>query len=671
MQSLLNDSLHSKFILSCGMFCRLLTLILCCCSIAFSAFSAEKDTLLTRIEKIKDPKEQTKLLNNACEKSWQTGAYSKGILYANAGLKIAREHHLKKMEALLLNNIGIIHDYEGHYPEALKNYFDALKIQEKIKDKQGEAYTLSNIGLIYSIQNNNDEALIFHQRSLSIRKQINYQPGIAASYNNIGICYLNDKDFSKALFYFSRSRDMDTEMNDSIGLMDDLNNIALCYMKTGRIDEALETFDKCLKLRIHFNDQFGVSKAYNNIGTCYSILKEYDKAEEAFIKGLQIGQRIGGKESIWYAYENLSEIYEAKKDYKKAFAYMQLALKEKEEWNSASSIRKETETKLNYQFEKKNEQERLRQIKKDIEDQERRKQSFMMLCGLGIILLIVGIFSLFLYRRWKEASEQRRIIDLQRNVVQEKNNEILDSINYAQRIQTAILPSEETLAKELRNYALMFQPKDIVAGDFYWVQAKGDTVFFAVADCTGHGVPGAFMSLLCHNALNRSIVEYNCKDPGKILNQTRDIIVTEFAKSQMNLHDGMDISLCVWDKTNGSVSWAGANNPLWLIQANDSNLIELKGDKQPVGNHHLFREFTTHQIKVESGTRLFLFSDGIPDQFGEESGKKFKTRRLRELILETRHMTVEAQKHAIQENFNQWKGNVDQIDDVCLLIVEF
>ncbi len=638
---------------------------------ALTSYAQKQDTLLVRITKIKDPKEQTKLLNSASEKCWQTGHYSKGILYAKTGLKIAREHHLKKMEALLLNNIGIIHDYEGHYPEALKSYFDALKIQEKIKDKQGEAYTLSNIGLIYSNQNNNDEALIFHQRSLAIRKKINYQPGVAASYNNIGICYLNDKDYSKALYYFSRSRDMDTEMNDSIGLMDDLNNIALCYMKTNRVDQALKTFNQCLELRIHFNDQFGVSKAYNNIGTCYSMLNEFGKAEEAFLKGLEIGQRIGGKESIWYAYENLSEIYEKKGDYEKAFSYMQLALKEKEEWNSASSIRKETETKLNYQFEKKNEKERIRRAKEDTKNQERRKQSIMMLWGLGVILVIVGIFSLFLYLRWKEASEQRRIIDLQRSEVQEKNNEILDSINYAQRIQTAILPSEETLAKEFRNYALMFQPKDIVAGDFYWVQVTDDSVFFAVADCTGHGVPGAFMSLLCHNALNRSVVEYNCKEPGKILNQAREIIVTEFAKSQMNLRDGMDISLCAWNKTDGSFTWAGANNPLWLMNATDSGLVEIKGDKQPVGNHHHFNEFTTHQIVVEPGTRLFLFSDGIPDQFGEESGKKFKTKRLRELILETRHQSVSVQKLIIEEQFNNWKGNADQIDDVCMLIVEF
>lgn len=650
--------------------CILLTCILVLTN-SLVAFASKQDTLLTRIEKIKDPKEKTKLLNNASEKCWQTGSYSKGILYANAGLKIAREHHLRKMEAHLLNNLGIIYDYEGHYPEALESYFDALKIQEKIKDKQGEAYTLSNIGLIYSNQNNNDEALIFHQRSLAIRKKINYRPGIAASYNNIGICYLNDKDFSKALFYFTRSRDMDTEMNDSIGLMDDLNNIGICYMKTDRVDQALKTFDECLKLRIHFNDQFGVSKAYNNIGTCYTILEKYDKAEEAFLKGLEIGQRIGGKESIWYAYENLSEIYEARKDYQKAFKYMQLAIKEKEEWNSASSIRKETETKLNYQFEKKSERERLKRVKKDVEDQERRKQSQILLWSMFSIIFLIVIFLLILFRRWKIATEQKRIIEHQRHEVQEKNNEIMDSINYAQRIQTAILPSEETLTKEFNNYALMFQPKDIVAGDFYWIQTTDDNVFFAVADCTGHGVPGAFMSLLCHNALNRSIVEYNCKEPGKILNQTREIIVTEFAKSQLNMRDGMDISLCAWNKATGTFTWAGANNPLWLIKASDGNLTEIKGDKQPVGNHHLFNEFTTHQLSIETGTRLFLFSDGIPDQFGEESGKKFKTKRLRDLIMETRHLSVAAQKHSIQENFNRWKGSVDQIDDVCLLIVEF
>ncbi len=637
-------------------------------------FSAEQDTLLSRLNRIKSPEKQAIALNNATEVCWQTGHYKTGIIYAHRGLYIARKNKYKKIEGKLLNNLGIIYDYKGDYPKSLKCYFTALRIQEKIKDLEGQAYSMSNIGLIYSNQNNNDEALYYHTKALKIRQRIKNDNGISACYNNMGICYLNKKDFDKALDYFTRSKLMDEKRNDTVGLMDDLNNIGLCYLDKKQYEKAIQNFKDCIELRLKYKDEYGASKGINNIATCYMKQKKYDLAEAEFKKGLAIGLKVGGNESIWYSYENLSEIARIKGDFKAAFEYLTKSLKIKSAWTSASSIRDEAETELSYQFEKKSELEKMRQLKKDIqkeaEDKARATQNNIIFWSLGIIVFIIAIFAIILFSRWRIATRQKRIIDEQRAMVEEKNDEILDSINYAKRIQSAILPSFESIRSAFPKFGLIYQPKDIVAGDFYWIHQSENLVYIAVADCTGHGVPGAFMSLLCNNALNRAILEAGASTPGEVLTQTRKIILAEFAKSQMNLNDGMDVSICAWDQKNETLTWAGANNPLWILKQHSTEIIELKGDKQPVGNHHDYKNFTTHNVSISKGDRIYLFSDGIPDQFGGEHGKKFKSKQLKEVVLSSMSKSISEQIQTIEKSINNWKGELDQIDDICLLAIE-
>jgi serine phosphatase RsbU (regulator of sigma subunit) len=198
----------------------------------------------------------------------------------------------------------------------------------------------------------------------------------------------------------------------------------------------------------------------------------------------------------------------------------------------------------------------------------------------------------------------------------------------------------------------------------------GNTTFIAVADCTGHGVPGAFMSLLCNNALNRAILEAGANTPGEILTKARTILLAEFARSQMNLNDGMDVSICAWNADSKQLTWAGANNPLWIQKRHSGEIIELKGDKQPVGNHHDYKDFTTHQVEITSGDRIFLFSDGIPDQFGGPNGKKFKSKQLKEVILNSGNEDIVQQVRTINKKINHWKGDLSQVDDICLLAIE-
>lgn len=249
------------------------------------------------------------------------------------------------------------------------------------------------------------------------------------------------------------------------------------------------------------------------------------------------------------------------------------------------------------------------------------------------------------------------------NEVEEKQREITDSINYAKRIQEAILPSFDFIKTHLPNSFIYYQPKDIVAGDFYWAEKVGNDFFIAAADCTGHGVPGALVSVVCCNALNRTVNEFKLTDPGKILDKTRELVLESFSKNGADIKDGMDISLM---SINGNiVKWAGANNPLWYYQNNE--LKEIKANKQPIGKTDNPEPFITHTIELQKGDSLYLFTDGFADQFGGPKGKKFKYKQLEEVLISTNPLKVSSQHDALKNTLKNWMGNLEQVDDICVI----
>ncbi len=284
--------------------------------------------------------------------------------------------------------------------------------------------------------------------------------------------------------------------------------------------------------------------------------------------------------------------------------------------------------------------------------------------------IILGAYILWVYMKAKEKAEVQ--IEEQKAQIQESHEEIQASIAYAQRIQGAILPSNKIIAQKLPESFVLYQPKDIVAGDFYWMQELDSKIHFAVADCTGHGVPGAMVSVVCNNALNRAVKEFNENLPGGILDKTRNIVIEEFEKSEEDVKDGMDIALCAVKYTDNSNEWsgatleyAGAHNPLWIVR--DGELLETKADKQPIGKFHKQSPFTTHKIELIKGDLIYLLTDGFPDQFGGPKGKKFKYKQLKNLLLEIRDMSMSKQKGKIETVLRQWKGDLEQVDDICII----
>ena len=292
---------------------------------------------------------------------------------------------------------------------------------------------------------------------------------------------------------------------------------------------------------------------------------------------------------------------------------------------------------------------------------------------LYVLFIFILILSLF---RWRTAKLKQRQQELevevdtatkeireQKDEIEVAHKEITDSISYAKRIQSAILPSPKMVKEYLPESFILYKPKDVVAGDFYWMEHKNGKVLFAAADCTGHGVPGAMVSVVCNNGLNRSVREYGLIEPGEILDKTREIIIQEFEKSEEEVKDGMDIALCCLE--GKTLKYAGANNPLWIIR--NGEVLETKADKQPIGEFDKQLPYATHTFELEKGDTIYLFSDGFADQFGGDKGKKFKAKPLRELLLSIQDKPMEIQRQLLEGSFEAWKGTLDQVDDVCFI----
>ncbi len=304
----------------------------------------------------------------------------------------------------------------------------------------------------------------------------------------------------------------------------------------------------------------------------------------------------------------------------------------------------------------------------------------------GLLTASVALFTIFLIHlrtslTKKEIisrlalAESNKQLEIKSNIIEEKNKEINDSINYSQKIQQAILPPFHLEKKLIDDYFILLKPKDIVSGDFLWYantinslqhpETNEDTIVIAAADSTGHGVPGAMVSIVCNNALNKAVLEFAITEPGKILDKTRELVLESFSKSDENVQDGMDISLLSINTTTKEIKWAGANNSLLYID--DGEIKELKANKQPIGKTENSLPFTTHIVPLKKGAVFYLFTDGFSDQFGGAETKKFKSKNFKDLLLDISNLTLSQQKEELDKVFKNWKGELEQTDDVCVI----
>lgn len=534
--------------------------------------------------------------------------------------------------------------------------------------------------------------------------------------NSIANAYMGDDNYENAAKFFKRAREYALASGDTNFIAVSWFGLANSHSFNGEQQEQIDCLVEAAKLFKIVGRPEAESACYDRISSVYYELENQTQSDLYFNKAMKVAQQTDEKYRLGILYRSAAGRAYDQQRYREAIAWIDSSNHLLEDIDSKTNLVVNYDLAATYYLESGNATQAYAQLRKlltvkdslnarskqqlmeeasakyallekertisaqnqTIEDQNEgilqrdlaleyeRDLKIVLYSGAFLLVVFAGV----VFQRFRIARKQNVIIAAQRLEVENQKQEILDSINYAKRIQTAILPNQSSLQNYLGDSLVIYQPKDIVAGDFYWLspidKATPDKgVLFAVADCTGHGVPGAMVSVVCNNGLNRSVREFGINEPGKILDKTRELVIAEFEKSEEEVRDGMDIALCALQ--GNTLRYAGAHNPLWIIR-NGSNIVEeIKANKQPIGQYEYHSVFTTHEVELCPGDTFYIFSDGFADQFGGPKGKKYKSTNFKKLLVSMQQEPMKRQQELIQEAFSAWKGDLEQIDDVCVI----
>ena len=609
------------------------------------------------------------------ELHYTKGNYREALFELFNSLDLHEKNENEKGIADTYNKIGSIYIYQGNYPNALDYFLKSLNIKVEINDTIGISNTYSNIGNIFYEQGNYEQALNYFFKSIEIDKIRNNEQGMAKTYMNIGTVYLSQGDYDNALEYNFKSLAVHEKNDDKQSIACCYSNIAIAFEEQGDFEKALINYKESLEIYNKIGAKQGIASTLYNIGYFYSMSGNYTKSIENLKESLKIAQEIGSLRDIVKISYALSDAFRAIGKFKEAYNYFIHYKLNNDKLNSEENIRKFTQLEMQYEFDKKQKEQEYIQHQKELAHQAEIKRRNIILVSLsfGILLLFLLVFIVYRnYRRKKRDNEllqkQKKEIEYQHDQISRQKQSITDSIHYAKRIQTALLPPDEIVNNLLPEYFILYEPRDIVSGDYYWISQKEEKVILVAADCTGHGVPGAFMSMLGISFLNEIVNKEIELKSDVILNELRNYVITSLRQTGQTgeSKDGMDISLTIIDFAKNELQFSGAYNPLYIIK--NSELNQIKADKMPIGISDKFHiPFSSHLIKLEKGDTFYMFSDGYVDQFGGPKGKNFMSKAFKKLLLEIQNESMSEQEKILNDTLCSWKGNNEQIDDILVV----
>lgn len=655
------------------------------------------------------------------------GEYHEAINKYSEALSLYKELKNKIGISNCYNNIGIIELRQGRYADAMRNLLRAKEIYEELSHKAGVANCCLNIGIIYKQQNEYENAIDYFFRALSISEEFGDENGKAKALNNIGNTYfeLGTKSNSsektrllnKAIEFYKKTEKIRLSKNDINSLSSTYANIGNTYSELKKYYEAIEYYKKSLNITVSQNDKYGTSSIYKSIAENYYIMTDSltltDSLKNQFLK-LSVEN---GKKAFKLAIETGSLPLQV--DLSRTLLNASIKLRNAEDALSYSKILVETKDSLFIEekyheladFQAKYESEKqLQEIEKQqlvIEKQaiENRRQRYMrnfFIAGF-VFLAIISILVYSGYRQKRksnrliseknellenanaEISSQRDLVVTQKEKLEEINRNTTESLRYARSIQASILPSENALKTISKESFVYSKPCELVSGDFFWATSFDEFHVFCVADCTGHGVPGAFMSILGISALNEIVVKKQITKPSVILDILREYVIEALSHNDPEqLHkDGMDMALCTLNSKTNELQFSGAGLPIWIV-TNDENvkldstqkiltkngvsMYEIKGNNMPVGTSPSMNPFENLTCNLsKSEVNIYLSTDGYADQFGGPNQKKYMVRKLRNLLLDISSLPMEEQRNELDTDFEKWKKGVPQVDDVTIL----
>jgi serine phosphatase RsbU (regulator of sigma subunit)/Tfp pilus assembly protein PilF len=646
------------------------------------------------------------------------GEYKSALVFYDSAYSVSFGNGHRNLTADIYMSRANVFEETGENLKCVENYINAAKIYEELKDMTGLANSTNNIGITYAQNSDWDNALKFFIRSNQAQIQAANIHGIGNTYNNIGLVYTNLGKLDSAGKYLELALHTWEKAGDGRGVAMTCNGLGRLRTMTGNYREALFYLNKSLSISEEMNDLYGKAQNLLAIGEVYDVQDKTDLAIGIYKQAYEIAVQSGNNRKIAMLAQRLFRAFYRKKDFANAVEYLKTYSDLRDTLVKEDQIKAVEEMKTLYETEK-NELmiEGLEKDKKLNEKQIEKQRLVLVSLISGLVFIL--FFSFMLFRQFSakkraylllekkneevmqkneeisaqrdEIAAQRDLATRQRDIIAHQQQDITDSIRYAFRIQSALFPDESDVRILLKDYFIFYQPRDIVSGDFYWMNKSDEKIIIVAADCTGHGVPGAFMSMLGIAFLSEVVNKEQITSPDKILNRLRENIILAMKQHGENVkqQDGMDAVAITIDRKNATLQFAGANNPLYIIksaighwplavgpnitEANSqqpiasSQLIELKGDKMPVAIYSRMQPFSQQSVPIASGDLIYIFSDGFADQFGGPDLKKFKYKPFKELLSSNSHKPMEEQRDILKKTFDDWRGDYPQIDDVLII----
>jgi serine phosphatase RsbU (regulator of sigma subunit) len=630
--------------------------------------------------------------NNLANIYLQRGNLNEAITNYTEALKELEKNNLERDAALCYGNIGNIFIKLKQYDKALEYIQKALEIKTRLGEKNiiNNLFAISNV---YKVQEKYSDAITYLNKAFALLDTTKPEQRRLhiIIMNSLGSCYRALAEYDKALGYYQRSEAL-TEKNDKDRLHPLYSNMAALYEAQKQYRTSLYYELRSYEYAKKLDNPEELLNSYQNLVVMYAHLNMGDSANYFFTKYKEATDTVNQMQNAKYVME-IGTKYETEKKENQ----IKLLAKDKElqdlkimeqlnEINSKEieARQKENEIKLLNQDKDLKaivlQQEIVNKQKKEKENellntqnklslqtiQQQRTITYFIIAGL----LLVSGMAFFVFRGLKMQRKANYIISLQKtevehqkHLVEEKQKEIIDSINYAKRIQTTLLAHEDFLKAHIPGNFVLFKPKDIVSGDFYWATENQGKFYLAVCDSTGHGVPGAFMSLMNIGFLNEAINEKNILEPNKVLDHARQRLVSTISKEGQQ--DGFDGILLCLDKTTRTITYSAAHNAPVIVKGNE--LKQLESDKMPVGKGESATAFRLFTIELKPDETLYLYTDGFADQFGGPKGKKFLYKKLNQVLTDNASLSMMQQKENLERTFDKWKGELEQVDDVLLI----
>jgi tetratricopeptide (TPR) repeat protein len=608
------------------------------------------------------------------------GNYPKAVECIDTALVIEQRVADSTLQPTSFMIAGNIQCYMGKYAKGMEYYFSGLAIEEKLKVQHYVHWFYSNIGNLYLDQKNYQKALEYSLKALKGEIKVKDKEALLNTSANLGQIYSSMGKNDSALHYYNLALTTSHETNDGFGIANALVNMAILYTKLKEYNKATDFSLKGSKLCVAngFTDLYVYS--LSNLGTINRALKKYDVAENYFQEAVNIAKKINSKILIRESYLSLASLYEEQQDFKKSYDYYKLYSDTKDSLLNQENSKLITEMNTKYTTEKKEKEIELLKKTEDIQTLEltKRKNELenqrtisLSIFGGFILLMLVAILLFSRYQLKKKANNQLQgafnLIEEKNALIERSNLMITDSITYAKRIQDAVLPDPEDLSKLLsEEFFIFYKPAQIVSGDFYWCASQNSKTIFVVADCTGHGVPGAFMSMIGNTLLNEIVNEQKITSTKKIAELLdKKIIHALHQHSGTDQYDGMDISICCIDKLNKEISFTGAHHTMYVY---NGGLKKIKGDPYSIGGaqHQEFKTFSAQTIAFEENLKLYFLTDGYCDQSGGSSNKRFNSNKFEKILSEIQDLKMQEQKETLEFAFEDWKGSTKQRDDILV-----